>query len=119
MPKAAADSESSTRPTRKAKATSDKPAGEKKTRAPSAYALFVKEQMPIWKANNPEKKHTAAMKEIAALWADSDKNPNKGKAKGEKENAPKKPVGRPKKKAAPVASESEPEAAEGSGGDDE
>ncbi|KAG8955858.1 hypothetical protein FRC04_006305 [Tulasnella sp. 424] len=51
----------------------------KEKRPPTPYNLFVKEQMPIWKDANPGRPVKEAMQGIAALWADSDLNPNKGK----------------------------------------
>ncbi|KAG8957008.1 hypothetical protein FRC00_004591 [Tulasnella sp. 408] len=58
----------------------DKKDGQpKEKRPPSPYNLFVKEQMPIWKDANPGRPVKEAMQAIAALWAESDLNPNKGK----------------------------------------
>ncbi|KAG9019893.1 hypothetical protein FRB90_000023 [Tulasnella sp. 427] len=65
---------------KKASKRDKKDGGEpKEKRPPSPYNLFVKEQMPIWKQANPGRPVKEAMQEIAALWAESDLNANKGK----------------------------------------
>ncbi|KAF5351414.1 hypothetical protein D9758_013509 [Tetrapyrgos nigripes] len=62
------------------KATKDKPAGEKKQkRPPSAYNLYIKNNSAKWKEENPGKKQSEMMKEMAVLWKDADENPNKGR----------------------------------------
>jgi hypothetical protein len=43
----------------------------KKKRPPSEYNLFFKEQMPIWKADNPDANHRDAMIAIGAAWTEN------------------------------------------------
>ncbi|KAI8615625.1 yabby protein-domain-containing protein [Chytriomyces sp. MP71] len=57
-----------------------KSAGEKKektVRAPSAYNLFMKTELPRVKAENPELTHKEAFKIAAGNWKDSSDNKNK------------------------------------------
>ncbi|KAJ8495217.1 hypothetical protein ONZ45_g12947 [Pleurotus djamor] len=55
-----------------------KPVKEK--REPSAYNVFIKENMTKWLKENPGRKAGEAMKELGAQWKDHPKNPNRGKA---------------------------------------
>ncbi|KAJ8496998.1 hypothetical protein ONZ45_g12229 [Pleurotus djamor] len=52
----------------------------KEKREPSAYNVFIKENMTKWLKENPGKKAGEAMKELGAQWKDHPKNPNRGKA---------------------------------------
>ncbi|KAG8882556.1 hypothetical protein FRB98_003597 [Tulasnella sp. 332] len=56
----------------------------KEKRAPSAYNIFVKEQMPLWKAAHPAAPHSEAMKGIGEIWAKHADNPNKGQPRKER-----------------------------------
>ncbi|KAG8848862.1 hypothetical protein FRB96_000994 [Tulasnella sp. 330] len=56
----------------------------KEKRAPSAYNIFVKEQMPLWKAAHPTAPHSEAMKGIGEIWAKHADNPNKGQPRKER-----------------------------------
>ncbi|KAJ3030224.1 UNVERIFIED_CONTAM: hypothetical protein HDU68_009748 [Siphonaria sp. JEL0065] len=49
--------------------------GEKVPRAPSAYNLFMKTELPKVKAENPALTHKEAFKVAAGNWKDSDENP--------------------------------------------
>ncbi|KAF7300174.1 hypothetical protein MKEN_01341000 [Mycena kentingensis (nom. inval.)] len=103
-------------------AKTDKDGNPKEKRPPSAYNLFVKENMPIWKAANEGKSHKDAMAGIAAMWRDSPENPNRGKepkpkapkaAKNDDDKASKsskvKPAASSKKAPPPPKEESEEE----------
>ena len=46
---------------------------EKVPRKPTPFNLYMKEQIPIVKANNPEIKHSEAFKLAASQWKDSKK----------------------------------------------
>ncbi|KAF5344530.1 hypothetical protein D9758_016472 [Tetrapyrgos nigripes] len=59
-------------PKSSSKTTKDKPAGEKKEkRPPSAYNLYIKNNSAKWKEENPGKKQSEMMKEMAVLWKDA------------------------------------------------
>ena len=57
-----------------AKATKAKKA--KTTRKPSAYNLFMKDNLPKFKKINSDMAHQDAFKAVAAMWADADENPS-------------------------------------------
>ena len=50
---------------KKAKGKAKKQGGGKK---PSAYQLFMKKQIPIYKKKNPKKSHREAFSAVAKLW---------------------------------------------------
>ncbi|KAF8309712.1 hypothetical protein DL93DRAFT_2085230, partial [Clavulina sp. PMI_390] len=60
---------------------------------------YMKETLATYKAEHPGVAHKEAFSKVAAMWADADENPNKGKPKADKKAAaPKKK--KPAKKAA-------------------
>ncbi|KXN67418.1 hypothetical protein CONCODRAFT_80161 [Conidiobolus coronatus NRRL 28638] len=63
MPKAAADKKTTK--------------GAKKL---SPYNKFMKEELPKWKAKNPNAPHKDAFKAVAAIWKTSKENPVNQKA---------------------------------------
>ncbi|KDQ06719.1 hypothetical protein BOTBODRAFT_39377 [Botryobasidium botryosum FD-172 SS1] len=105
MPKAAATKTSDeAKPARKAapKKTTDGAA----KKSPSQYQLYMKNNLPTYKGENPDKTHKEAFAEVAKLWKDAPENPNRGKDAPVRKAAPKKAA--PKKKAAtPEASADE------------
>jgi len=54
--------------TKKSNDDKKSPKEEKQKREPSAYNNFMKEQMPIFKAKNPDINARELMKEIGKLW---------------------------------------------------
>ena len=48
----------------------------KATRKPSAYNLFMKDNLPKFKKINTDMAHQDAFKAVAAMWADADENPS-------------------------------------------
>ncbi|KAF9072806.1 hypothetical protein BDP27DRAFT_389676 [Rhodocollybia butyracea] len=71
MPKSAPAATSKT--TKQASKNTAKEPKEK--RPPSAYNVFVKEQLPIWKSEHPDVSAKEAMKGVRALWASAEENP--------------------------------------------
>jgi len=64
--------------TKRGRKKKDKPA--RPPRSPSAYNMFMKEEVAKVKSEHPELRHRDAFKMAAERWADSPKNPqNKGK----------------------------------------
>ena len=59
--------------TKSTKSTKDKKT--KTTRKPSAYNLFMKDNLPKFKKINSDMAHQDAFKAVAAMWADADANP--------------------------------------------
>ncbi|KAF7341693.1 hypothetical protein MSAN_02067700 [Mycena sanguinolenta] len=74
--------------TKKAEDKADKP-----KRPPSAYNIFIKENLPKWNEAHPDRKKEG-MAEMAKLWANAEENPNRGKAK--KDSKAKKDAKEPK-----------------------
>ncbi|EJC98552.1 uncharacterized protein FOMMEDRAFT_23423 [Fomitiporia mediterranea MF3/22] len=105
--------------TRTANTKTKKGDGEGKAkRAPSAYNVFMGEQLKIWKENNPGTPIKEGMAAVAALWRESPQNPKRGqapaepkakKAKADKENAKKPSSKKPKSKASKATDEDEGE----------
>jgi len=50
-----------------------------KARAPSAYNVFMKEELPKYKKAHPKATHREAFTGVAEQWATSPKNPNRKK----------------------------------------
>ena len=50
----------------------------KKPRAATAYNLYMKDAMPRWKVENPDKTHKEAFAACAGAWRNSSANPKNG-----------------------------------------
>jgi hypothetical protein len=50
----------------------------KKPRAATAYNLYMKDAMPLWKVENPDKTHKEAFAACAGAWRNSSANPKNG-----------------------------------------
>ncbi|KAI8053990.1 hypothetical protein BDF22DRAFT_742964 [Syncephalis plumigaleata] len=46
----------------------------------SPYNKFMKDQLPKYKARNPDATHKDAFKQVAALWKDAPENPKNAKS---------------------------------------
>ncbi|KZS86870.1 hypothetical protein SISNIDRAFT_342097 [Sistotremastrum niveocremeum HHB9708] len=95
--------------TRKArKEATEKPTKETKTkRPPSAYNQYMKDNLPGYKKENPDKSHKEAFAAVAQQWADAPENPKRGQTAAEKENKPKKEKAPKKEPAAKKKKEAE------------
>ena len=58
----------------------DRAKAKRATRPPSAYNLFMKDQLAPWKLAHPEADHAAAFKAVAGMWATHPSNPVKSVA---------------------------------------
>ncbi|KAJ7661338.1 hypothetical protein DFH06DRAFT_373060 [Mycena polygramma] len=99
----------------KTKAKKADDGGEKTKRAPSAYNIYVSENLKKWNEANPDKKKQG-MAAVAAMWKDAPENPNRGKTvekrapKAKKEKEPKADAKKPSKsKAKPKKKDDEDE----------
>ncbi|KIP05429.1 hypothetical protein PHLGIDRAFT_36458 [Phlebiopsis gigantea 11061_1 CR5-6] len=82
--------------TRKAtKAATAKPTKAK--RAPSAYNLWMKDNLKLYKEKNPGTAQKDAMKAVGAMWRDAPENPRRGEEP--KTRTKKAPVAKSKKPA--------------------
>ncbi|KAF9924161.1 hypothetical protein FBU30_005829 [Linnemannia zychae] len=46
-------------------------------RLPTAYNLYIKNELPKYKAAHPNVEHKKAFKQVAYLWKDAPENPNR------------------------------------------
>ncbi|KAI0313856.1 hypothetical protein OF83DRAFT_494853 [Amylostereum chailletii] len=86
-----------------------------KTRAPSAYNVYMSEHLKPYRDTHEGVSVKDAMKEVAAMWRDAPENPNRGKTAAERkaEAKPKAPK-RSTKKAAASSDEEGPQVEPGS-----
>jgi len=104
MPKAATEKVTKTRK------ADDSEKVDKKDKKLSPYMAYMKQGIAKYKEEHPGVPHKEAFSKVAAMWGDSDDNPNKGKPKAGK----KAPAGGSKKKAPKKVKSDEDDA-----GDDE
>ncbi|ESK89529.1 axial regulator yabby 4-like [Moniliophthora roreri MCA 2997] len=79
MPKVSKSSTSDTTGVPKASKAKGEGKTEKQKRDPSAWTLFLKDQLKPWKDANKNKSHKEAMTVMAEMWKDHPSNPNRGK----------------------------------------